>query len=43
MHDGRIAGVVDPRRSDRYEVGALMIGTAAAGRHPDMAAAGAPS
>jgi simple sugar transport system ATP-binding protein len=26
LHAGRLAGVVDPRVSDRYEVGRLMLG-----------------
>jgi len=26
MHGGRIAGVVDPRAADRYEVGRMMLG-----------------
>jgi simple sugar transport system ATP-binding protein len=29
MHAGRLVGIVDPRASDRYEVGRLMLGAGA--------------
>ena len=29
MHDGHVAGVVDPRSTDRYAIGRLMLGGAA--------------
>ncbi len=46
MHAGQVVGVVDPRASDRYEVGAMMIGTdtPAAGRSErPLVPSGAPT
>ncbi len=38
MHHGAIAGIVDPREVDRYEVGRLMLGGAAVGDEAEDAA-----
>ena len=38
MHHGSIAGIVDPREVDRYEVGRLMLGGAAVGDEAEDAA-----
>jgi ABC-type uncharacterized transport system ATPase subunit len=38
MHDGEIAGTVDPRTTDRYEVGRLMLGGASGGTETEDAA-----